>query len=81
MVRERTIINSISKDIISPSEASILLKQEGIILMFENDKVVGFVYKNNDYWIGETPYKKQECVSLEELMSNFPKYIFKYITE
>jgi hypothetical protein len=68
-------IVSNSKDI-SACDAERRLLEEGIILVYSNLEIIGFVTHYNE-WILETVTITSKTNTLEDLIEKFPEYTFK----
>ena len=71
---EQVIIKSNPKNnTITTFKVSNRIENSGFILMYRNDKIVGFVYRdeNKEEWTGESSMDRQTEDTLDELMDYF----------
>ena len=77
---EKIIVNpTVNKDTILSTEAQNLMEDEGIILAYENNSLIGSVIFYNNKYILCSILFQLEYRNLSELLSENIKNIFKFI--
>lgn len=78
---EKVIINPTSNtDTILSTEVQNLMEDEGIILAYENNSLIGSVIFYNNYYILSTILFQLEYRNLSELLSENSDLTFKFIS-
>lgn len=77
---EKIIVNpTVNKDTILSTEAQNLMEDEGIILAYENNSLIGSVIFYNNKYILSTILFQLEYRNLSELLSENSDLTFKFI--
>lgn len=78
---EKIIVNPIiGKDAMLSSDVSLNLEDKGIILVYDEKDIIGSVILNDNEFILSTIILQETYPYLNQIISNYPQYTFKYIS-